>query len=74
MCVVGRGGGEWHAGLLWSAENLGEISEETANPKARRNWPKNGEIPEKIMRASKDHAGGQLRNKLVTRSHRVGHD
>ena len=67
----GEGG---HGGLLWSAENLEEISEETANPEARRNWPKNGEIPEKIMRAVKDHAGGQLRNKLVTRSHRVGHD
>ena len=32
------------------------------------------DIREKIMRAVKDHAGGQLRNKLVTRSHRVGHD
>ena len=48
---VGQGGGA-HGGLLWSAENLEEISEETASPQARRNWPENGEIPEKITRAA----------------------
>ena len=48
---VGQGGGA-HGGLLWSAENLEEISEEIANPQARRNWPENGEMPEKIMRAA----------------------